>query len=146
MGLARMNLEDTTRFTNVLAPEVDWAYLYADMTPGKTDREKREKYRAAAADAGIRPVSNPLWWAFRITVEKSGGRKFDVDSVAKLIIDAFCEGMIKHDHSAYPQTQLYADDNVDHVRFLQVIGWAPPKSPIPQSRAPHDPDRAGRVR
>jgi Holliday junction resolvase RusA-like endonuclease len=98
------NLDDTDRFVKVLDLKVDWAYGYADMTPGKTDREKREKYREAAAAKGITPVSNPLWWAFRITVEKSGHRRFDVDNSAKLIIDAFCRDRIKKDDSLYPQT------------------------------------------
>jgi len=41
-------LEDSSRFVKVLALDVPWAHSYADMRPGKTDREHRENFRAAA--------------------------------------------------------------------------------------------------
>jgi hypothetical protein len=41
--MAGVNLDDTSRFAKVLHLNVDWAWSYADMTPGKTEQEKREK-------------------------------------------------------------------------------------------------------
>lgn len=89
------------------------------MRPGKTDRERRENYRNAVLGK-IQPVS-ALWWAFRITVRKSG-RPLDVDNIAKTIIDSFCAGQIARDGSTFTQLGLYPDDTFDHVRVLQVIG------------------------
>jgi hypothetical protein len=114
-------LDDTDSFVNVLALRVPWAHSYADMRPGKTDRDRRENYRNAAAHI-IRGVpANALWWAFRITVQKSG-RPLDVDNVAKTIIDSFCASQIARDGSSFSQLGLYPDDTFDHVRVLQVIG------------------------
>lgn len=113
--------DDTQTFTKVLALEVPWAHSYADMQPGKTDRERRENYRNAALGK-LEPVpENPLWWAFRIAVEKAG-RPLDVDNVAKTIIDAFCTRQIARDASPHTTLGLYPDDTFDHVRVLQVIG------------------------
>ena len=64
---------------------------------------------------------NPLWWAFRIAVEKAG-RPLDVDNVAKTIIDAFCSWQIARDKSPHAELGLYPDDTFDYVRFLQVVG------------------------
>jgi hypothetical protein len=87
---ASVNLDNADRFTEVLELEVDSAWANADTRPGKTGRERREKYRNAAAQGKItKPVSDPLWWAFRINVEKAN-RLIDVDNVAKTVIDAFC--------------------------------------------------------
>ncbi len=120
--LAGLNLDDTSRFAKVLDLGVLWAWSYADMQPGRTDREKREKYREAAAERGIiRPAADPLWWAFRITVEKSV-RLLDIDNVAKLIVDAFCGWQIRRDNSPHTETELYPNDTLDYVRVLQVAG------------------------
>lgn len=116
------DLNDAERFVKVLDLKVPWAHSYADMQPGKTDRERRENYRNAAADVGLaaRPV-DPLWWAFRIGVRKTG-RSLDVDNVAKTIIDAFCSWQITRDQSIHSQLGLYPNDTFDHVRVLQVVG------------------------
>ena len=115
-----MNLDDTDRFVKVRELEVPWAYAYAYTLPGEPDKERREEYCNAACGK-IRPVSDPLWWAFRITVENSG-RLLDVGNVAKLIIDAFCTKQITDDKSALTQVGLYDDDTLKHVRVLQVVG------------------------
>jgi hypothetical protein len=118
--LARVNLNDSSQFAKVLDLEVPWAYAWAD----ERDRDRREQYRKAAAQAEIiRPASDPLWWAFRITVEKSG-RLLDVDNIAKLFTDAFCGEQIRDDHSLYDEKELalYDSDTLDHVRVLQRAG------------------------
>lgn len=66
-------------------------------------------------------LCNPLWWAYRITVQKTG-RQLDVDNVAKTIVDAFCTAQIARDGSSYLGLGLYPDDTFDFVRVLQVIG------------------------
>ena len=114
-------LDDKAKFVKVLALDVPWAHTYADMRPGKTDRERRENYRNAAVKVIQAVPSNVLWWAFRITVKKAG-RPLDVDNVAKTIIDAFCSSQIARDKSSFSQLGLYADDTFDYVRVLQVIG------------------------
>jgi len=114
-------LDDATRFVRVLDLEVPWAHSWADMRPGKTDYDRRENYRKAAAGVVQTVPSSVLWWAFRITVSKIG-RPLDVDNVAKTIIDAFCCRQIVKDGSAFTQLGLYSDDTFDHVRVLQVIG------------------------
>jgi len=115
------SLEDSARFVKVLALDVPWAHSYADMRPGKTDRERRENYRNAASGKLLATPSNTLWWAFRIAVQKAG-RPLDVDNVAKTIIDSFCASQIGRDSSSFTELGLYADDTFDYVRVLQVIG------------------------
>ena len=100
---------------------VPWAHSYADMRPGFTDRERREKYRQAAVGLPKRPPDNTLWWAYRIAVKKSG-RQLDVDNVAKTIIDGFCLAQITWDGSLHQELGLYPDDTFDFVRVLQVVG------------------------
>ena len=114
-------LDDTSRFVKVLALDVPWAHSYADMRPGKTDRERRENFRGAAAGRLQATPSSLLWWAFRIAVAKSG-RPLDVDNVAKTIIDSFCASQISRDASAFIHLGLYPDDTFDYVRVLQVFG------------------------
>ena len=114
-------LDDHARFAKVLVLDVPWAHSYADMRPGKTDRERRENYRAAAIGKLQSPPPNVLWWAFRITVHKSG-RALDVDNVAKTIVDSFCARQISWDKSDYGDLALYPDDSFEYVRILQVIG------------------------
>ena len=115
------SFDDTNRFVKVLALQVPWAHSYADMRPGKTDRERRENFRKAAAENLQAVPSNVLWWAFRITVCKVG-RPLDVDNVAKTIVDSFSASQIGRDKSTFLQLALYPDDTFDHVRVLQVIG------------------------
>ena len=119
------DLDDTERFVKVLDLEVPWAHTYANTEPGKTDRERRDNYRAAAqGKVGAIPDS-PLWWAFRIGVCKTG-RALDVDNVAKTIIDAFCAWQISKDmregSPPAPGMGLYPNDTIADVRVLQVVG------------------------
>jgi hypothetical protein len=114
-------LDNNSQFVRVLALEVPWAHSYADMRPGKTDRERRERFRSAAASKIGSTPPNVLWWAFRIAVHKAG-RPLDVDNVAKTIIDSFCTSQIARDGSTFADLGLYPDDTFDHVRVLQVIG------------------------
>lgn len=116
-----VTLDDTAQFAKVLALKVPWAHTYANTSPGKTDRERREAYRKAAIENISLTPTNALWWAFRITVEKVG-RPLDVDNVPKTIIDAFCAKQIADDNSSFSQLGLYPDDTFDHVRILQVVG------------------------
>ena len=113
-------LDDSDKFVKVLALEVPWAHTYADMRPGKTDRERRENYRNAAVGVMQAAPANVFWWAFRITVSKAG-RPLDVDNIAKTIIDSFCASQIARDSSSFIHLGLYPDDTFDHVRVLQVI-------------------------
>ena len=113
--------DDSTRFVKVLALEVPWAHTYADMRAGRTDRERRENYRNAAAGVMRATPAKVLWWAFRIAVDKCG-RPLDVDNVPKTIIDSFCASQIARDGSSFTNLGLYPDDTFDHVRILQVIG------------------------
>lgn len=115
------DLGDAEHFVKVLDLEVHWAHSYADMQPGKTDRERRENYRRAATGMLAPIPDNPRWWAFRIGVQKSG-RALDVDNVAKTIIDAFCTLQILKDQSPCTELGLFHDDTFDHVRVLQVVG------------------------
>jgi len=114
-------LDDSAKFVRVLLLDVPWAHSYADMRPGKTDRERRENYRTAAVGVIAAAPANVLWWAFRITVNKAG-RPLDVDNIAKTIIDSFCASQISRDSSSFTHLGLYPDDTFDHVRVLQVIG------------------------
>jgi hypothetical protein len=114
-------LDNSAQFVRVLALDVPWAHSYADMRPGKTDRERREKFRGAAAGKIEATPPTVFWWAFRIAVHKVG-RPLDVDNVAKTIIDSFCMSQIVRDASAYEALGLYPDDTFDYVRVLQVVG------------------------
>ncbi|MDX4954579.1 hypothetical protein [Delftia acidovorans] len=114
-------LDDYDKFVKVLALDVPWAHTYADTRPGKTDRERRENYRAAAIGVIQATPPSVLWWAFRITVGRAG-RSLDVDNIAKTIIDSFCARQIARDNSSFTHLGLYPDDTFDHVRILQVIG------------------------
>lgn len=116
-----LTFDDSEKFVKVLALEVPWAHSYADTRPGKTDRERRENYRNAAAGVIQAVPAGVLWWAFRITVSKTG-RPLDVDNIAKTIIDSLCARQITRDCSSFTHLGLYSDDTFDHVRVLQVIG------------------------
>jgi len=113
--------DDSSKFIKVLDLKVPWAHTYADMRPGKTDLDRRENFRKAASEVMRSKPLNPLWWAFRISVGKSG-RLLDVDNIAKTIIDSFSESQLVRDKSEWPHLALYRDDTFDEVRILQVIG------------------------
>jgi hypothetical protein len=58
---------------------------------GAASMERRENYRNAALGK-LQPIpENPLWWAFRIAVEKAG-RPLDVDNVAKTFMTPSAPG------------------------------------------------------
>jgi hypothetical protein len=118
--LPMIQLDDPKCFVKVLDLEVQWAHSYADMRPGKTDRERRENFRTAAAGK-IAQHLGVKWWAFRIFVQKSG-RLLDVDNVAKTIIDSFCICQIRDDVSPHLGVGLFEDDTFEFVRILQVVG------------------------
>lgn len=105
------------------------AFTYADMRPGHTDREKRNMIREVAFQRFPGDIySESKKWAFKIYVEKSGRRAFDIENVPKLIIDAFCKKRIDRDKlndsqdSRVSNVALYPDDTIDHVVFLEVSG------------------------
>ena len=100
------------------------AFTYADMRKGHRDKEKREYIRKQALGSfpGNAAYVQGKKWAFRIHVKKSGKRRFDVENVPKLIVDAFCNERIKKDKSNYVKVGLYEDDTVDHVELIQVSG------------------------
>ncbi len=116
------DLDDSAKFVRVLALQVPWAHTWADMRPGKTDLERRERLRTAASEHIASIPAHVSWWAFRISVRKAGRRPFDVENVPKPVIDAFCGRQIRRDKSTFGQLALYPDDSVDHVRFIQLIG------------------------
>ena len=49
-------------------------------------------------------------------------KKFDVDNVVKLVVDAFCRDEIVRDQSGYPELCLYEKDTIDVIRVIQVAG------------------------
>lgn len=116
-----VNLDDASRFTKVLNLTVPWAHSYADTRPGKTDLERRERYRSAASGKFLSAPKAPLWWAFRISVLKAG-RPLDVDNIAKTVIDSFSASQINRDGSSHTDLILYQDDTFNEVRILQVVG------------------------
>ena len=82
------------------------AHSTRTRSPAKTDRERRENYRRAAAGKVDSIPADPLWWAFRIGVQKAG-RALDVDNVAKTIIDAFCSWQIVKDQSSFTELGFF---------------------------------------
>jgi hypothetical protein len=114
---------DDDRFTKVLQLRVNRVHTWADMTPGRTDRERRERLRSEAV-ACLRPVPGRVrWWAVRVTVSRAEGKRpLDIENVLKPVLDAFCARQVKRDKSQFPQAALYPDDSIDHVRVLQVEG------------------------
>lgn len=115
------SFDDPNKFSIVLDLTVPWAHTYANMSPGKTDLERRENYRKAAKDCFSSIPTIVHWWAFRISVLKSG-RPLDVDNIAKTIIDSFSGSQLSRDKSQFIELALYPDDTFDYVRILQVIG------------------------
>jgi len=116
------DLDDQSQYKKVLDLQLPWAATWADIRPGHGDRDKRERIRERAVQllpAGFQGVEK---WAFRIVVSKGGRRRFDIENVAKPIIDAFCTRQIQSDHSKYTTLGLYPDDSLDHVVVLEVAG------------------------
>jgi len=116
------DLDDQSNYIKVHSFSIPHAFTYADTREGKTDKDKREYIRARASEGFPQNIPGVQWWAFRISVKKSGGRPFDVENVPKLIIDAFSESLISKDQSQYKTLCLFPDDTIDHVRVLEVSG------------------------
>lgn len=77
------------------------------VTGGNEDREKRERIRTEAAKVFTCVPRNVKQWAFRTHVRKAGYRRFDIENVPKLIVDAFYKWQIDSDGSAYKQLSFY---------------------------------------
>ncbi|MBI3538165.1 MAG: hypothetical protein HY070_11500 [Chloroflexi bacterium] len=116
------NLDDESRFAKIHSFTYHSVFTYADTRPGRTDKEKREYIRGVAAKNLPSPIPKVAWWAFRIFVRKSGRNRIDIENVPKLIVDAFSAWQISRDNSPFLDLVLYADDTIDHVRFVQVAG------------------------
>lgn len=116
------NLDQIERYQPVATLTLPWSWTFADMRPGFTDLEKRERIRALAATVFPSPRQEAKQWAFRIFVCKAGRSPFDIENVPKIIIDAFCARQIRRDKSSFESLGLYPDDNLDHVVLVQVAG------------------------
>jgi hypothetical protein len=116
------DLDDRRAFHCALDLVVPGAHTWANTSPGKTDRDHRERLRRLAAPH-VKPAPNSVaWWAARIHVCKAGRRPFDIENVAKPILDAFSETQVRKDRSAFPHLALYHDDAIDYVRILVLSG------------------------
>ena len=118
------DLENEETYCRIHSFTLEEAFTYGDTRSGHTDKEKREMIRARAAVSRDFPSQIPQveWWAFRIFVRKAGNRRFDIENVPKLVIDAFCRRQIETDDSSYTDLALYDDDTIDFVRVIQVGG------------------------
>ena len=116
-----ISLDDSSIFVCIVDMLLPWAHTYADMRPGNTDKERRENYRREALKA-FTPARVAIdWWAFRISVTKSG-RLLDLDNVPKPIIDSFCTRQIIYDQSEFHELGFYPDDGLDQVRHIELFG------------------------
>lgn len=115
------NLDDDS-FRKLHSFSYPKAFTYADTRPGHTDKEKREYIRSKAENNFPKNIKSVKWWAFRIFVQKSGKKPFDIENVPKLIIDAFCKNQITRDGSKFPALWLYKDDTIDIVKVLEIYG------------------------
>lgn len=116
------DLDNEARYLKVHSFSILEAFTYADTRKGQTDTDKRERIRTRAAEDFPDSIPTVEWWAFRIFVKKSGNRRFDIESVPKLIVDAFCRRQIQEDGSQYKQPGLFSDDTIDFVRVIEVGG------------------------
>ena len=112
------NLDDNSKYVLVHQFEYPKAFTWGDKDP-----EKREFIRAEAKEGFPASIPDLAWWAFRIYVKKGmKAKKFDVDNVVKLVVDAFCRDEIVRDQSGYPELCLYEKDTIDVIRVIQVAG------------------------
>jgi len=116
------NLNDEVKYVKVYSFSLPEAFTYADTRKGQTDKDKRERIRAKAAEDFPDEIPNFKKWAFRIFVKKTGNRPFDIENVPKLIVDAFCIRQIKKDESPYIKLGLFQDDTIDFVKIVEVGG------------------------
>jgi len=113
--------DDNNPFNLFHAFQLQGCFTYGDTRKGHKDKDKRENIRKAAAPFPPKPTGQ-YEWAFRISIQKSGKRSFDIENVPKLFIDAFCGKQIKKDSSNYYELNLYDDDTIDYVTYLQIVG------------------------
>jgi len=112
------NLDDQSRYFLIHRFDFPKALTWGDKDP-----EKREYIRSQAKEGFPVAIPDLAWWAFRIYVKKNRrARKFDVDNVVKLIVDAFCRDEIQRDQSQYPELCLYEKDTIDVIRVIEVGG------------------------
>jgi hypothetical protein len=116
------NLDDKAKYVKVHSFSLPEAFTYADTREGQTDKDKRERIRAKAAGDFSDNIPSVKSWAFRIFTKKSGNRRFDIENVPKLIVDAFCIRQIEEDESQYTKLGLFKDDTIDFVRIIEVGG------------------------
>ena len=92
-------------------------------TWGGKDLGKREDIRRCALKNFPQKPPKCKWYAFYIEIERNPlERPLDIENVPKLIIDAFSSDQIHKDKSRYSKTELYADDDLKHVRAVQIEG------------------------
>jgi hypothetical protein len=116
------NLDDEAKYVKVHSFDIPEAFTYADTRKGQTDKDKRERIRAKAAEDFPNNIPRVKWWGFRIFVNKSGNKRFDIENVPKLFVDAFCKRQIQEDGSQYTKIGLFDDDTIDLVRVVEVGG------------------------
>lgn len=116
------NLDDEAKYVRVHSFSLPESFTYADTRKGQTDKDKRERIRAKAAEDFPDDMPDVEWWAFRILVKKSGNRAFDIENVPKLIVDAFSKRQIELDKSQYKKLGIFEDDTMDFVRIIEVAG------------------------
>ncbi len=132
-----INLDDKSSFTRIHYFEIEEAFTYgnSDKVSLNWDLRKRERLRMAALQPQfyfqIPNRDNYDWWAFRIIVKKTGNtgkKRFDIENVPKLIIDAFCHDQIIKDQRklttpvAFENVWFYEDDNIKNVRYFEIYG------------------------
>ena len=112
------NLDDNASFFKFLSFRLPFV-----LTWGNDDQRRREQIRQEASKVFPKNIPQAQWWAFRIYAEKErGAQEFDVDNIAKLIIDAFCEKRLIADQSRFLKLALYEDDTVSNVGIVQTGG------------------------
>lgn len=116
------NSFESDRFEIICRFSYPKAFTYADTRPGNEDRTKREFIREQAIDSFPVKLQAYSFFAFRISIRKTGNRPFDLDNCPKLIIDSFCKKQVEKDKSRFQTIGLYDDDTIDYVNRIELIG------------------------
>jgi hypothetical protein len=112
------NFSDSKEFVLIHHFKIPSIYTWGDK-----DLSKREEIRRYALKNLPQKPPKCKWYAFYIEVERNPlERSLDIENVPKLIIDAFSSDQIYKDKSRYSKTELYADDDLKHVRAVQIEG------------------------
>jgi hypothetical protein len=115
------DFDDRKEFALILHFSIPAIYTW-----GEREKEKREIIRRIAIkNLPKGHIFNYKWYGFRIKVRrrrKLKGRRFDIENVPKLIIDAFSKKLIENDNSKYPKCAIYKDDILDYVKAIQIEG------------------------